>query len=199
MPAGGGSATPRRISSCSGTRKSLPESKEEQKRADDALRKHKLVSHEAPILTDDPVHCFFHAFLARDEWACTGFPIKHLDIFALRLDAKKWLRDHYKILHLKGIINDWLKEYPAIDSRIKEAGDDDDFYLFLQKQQPAHRYIPIAYVLTYADSLSKKSKKRRMANFLQWLRTQWFPATAHANIWEIITWTLPWQTSTLLP
>jgi hypothetical protein len=24
--------------------------------------------------------------------------------------------------------------------------DDDDFYLFLQNQQPAHRYIPIAYV-----------------------------------------------------
>jgi hypothetical protein len=66
------------------------------------------------------VHCFFHAFL--DEWACTGFPIKHLDIFALRLDAKKWLRDNYKILHLKGIIDDWLKEYPAIASRIKEAG-----------------------------------------------------------------------------
>jgi hypothetical protein len=40
MPAGGGSATPRRMS-----RESLPESKAEEKRVDDALRKHKLVSH----------------------------------------------------------------------------------------------------------------------------------------------------------
>jgi hypothetical protein len=86
MPAGGGSATPRRMSSRSGTRESVPESKAEEKRVDDALRKHKLVSQEATIFTDDPVHCFFHAFL--DEWACTGFPIKHLDIFAFRLDAK---------------------------------------------------------------------------------------------------------------
>ena len=65
MPASGGSVTPRRMSSRSVTRASLPESTAEEKRVDDALRKHKLVSHEATIFTDDPVHCFFHAFLAR--------------------------------------------------------------------------------------------------------------------------------------
>ena len=104
MPPSGGSATSRRMSSRSGTRASLPESTAEEKRVDDALRKHKLVSHEATIFTDDPVHCFFHAFL--DEWACTDFPTKHLDIFALRQDVKKWLRDNYKILHVNGIIED---------------------------------------------------------------------------------------------
>ena len=84
--AGGGSATPRRMSSCSGTRASLPKSKAEEKRVDDALCKHKIGSHEDTIFTDDPVHCFFHAFL--DAWACTGFPMKHLHIFAICLDIK---------------------------------------------------------------------------------------------------------------
>ena len=74
----------------------------------------------ATIFIDDPVHCFFHAFL--DEWACTDFPTKHLDFFALRQDVKKWLRDSYKLLHLNGIIEDWLTEYPDIASRIEEAG-----------------------------------------------------------------------------
>jgi hypothetical protein len=87
---------------------------------DDALCKHKLVSHEATIFTDDPVHCFLHVFL--DEWACKDFPTKHLDICAFRQDVKKWLRDNYKLLHLKEIIEDWLTEYPHVASRIKEAG-----------------------------------------------------------------------------
>ena len=86
------------MSSRSGTRASLPESTAEEKRVDDALRKHKLVSHEAIIFTDDPVHCFF------------------------RQDVKKWLRDNYKLLHRNGIIEDWLTEYPDIASRIEEAG-----------------------------------------------------------------------------
>ena len=66
--------------------RSLPESKAEEKRVDDALCKHKIGSHEDTIFTDDPVHCFFHAFL--DAWACTGFPMKHLHIFAICLDIK---------------------------------------------------------------------------------------------------------------
>ena len=86
------------MSSRSGTRASLPESTAEEMRVGDALRKHKLVSHEATIFTDDPVHCFF------------------------RQDVKKWLRDNYKLLHRNGIIEDWLTEYPDIASRIEEAG-----------------------------------------------------------------------------
>jgi hypothetical protein len=82
-------------------------------------KKHKLVSREARIFTDDPAHCFFHAFL--DEWACTDFPTEHSDIVALRQDVKKWLRDNYKLLHRNGIIEDWLTEYPDIASRIEEA------------------------------------------------------------------------------
>ena len=65
-PASGGSATPRRMSSRSRTRATLPEPTAEEKRVDDALRKHKLVSQQGTIFTDDPVHCFFHAWL--DEW-----------------------------------------------------------------------------------------------------------------------------------
>ncbi len=34
----------------------------------------------------------------------------------------------------------------AITSISASTGADDDFYLFLQKQQPSHRYIPIGYV-----------------------------------------------------
>ena len=37
-----------------------------------------------------------------------------------------------------------------------------------------------------------------MANFLQWLRTQWFPAIGHTPR-ETITHALQWQISTLLP
>jgi hypothetical protein len=74
-------------------------------------------------------------------------------IFALRLYAKKWLRDNYKILHLKGIIDDGLKKYRVIASRIKEAG--------LRGQSV------------------KKVKKKKNGKFLQWLLTQWFPATGH--------------------
>ena len=33
-----------------------------------------------------------------------------------------------------------------VPSRGFPDDDDDDFYLFLQKQQPAHRYIPIGYI-----------------------------------------------------
>ena len=34
--------------------------------------------------------------------ACTDFPTKHLDTFALRQDVKKRLRDNYKLLHRNG-------------------------------------------------------------------------------------------------
>ena len=53
---------------------------------------------------------------------CTDSPTLHLDIFALRQDAKKWLRDNYELLKRNGIIKDWLMDYPDIASRIEEAG-----------------------------------------------------------------------------
>ena len=135
------------MSSRSGTRASLPESLAEEKRVDDALCKHKLVSHEATIFTDDPVHCFFHAFL--DEWACTDFPTKHLDIFALRQDVKKWLRDNYKLLHLKGIVEDWLSEYPDIAAESRKQA--------------------------YTDSLSKRSKNKNFKLSASYREcTHWF-------------------------
>ena len=120
MPPRGGNVTLRRMSSRSGTRASLPESIAEEKRVDESLRKHKLASHEATTFNDDPGHCFFHAFL--DGWACTDFPTQHLDIFALRKDVKKCLRDEYDTLNSKGIIDEWLQEYPDKARRIHEAG-----------------------------------------------------------------------------
>ena len=120
MPPRGGNVTLRRMSSRSGTRASLPESIAEEKRVDESLRKHKLSSHEATTFNDDPGHCFFHAFL--DGWACTDFPTQHLDIFALRKDVKKCLRDEYDTLNSKGIIDEWLQEYPDKARRIHEAG-----------------------------------------------------------------------------
>ena len=157
----------RRMSTRSGT--SLPESTAEEKRVDDALRKHKLVSLEATIFTDDPVHCFFHAFL--DEWACTDFSTKHLDIFALRQDVKNWLRDNYKLLHLKGIIEDWLTEYPDIAESRKQA---------------------------YADSLSKKSKTKNGKFSAMAMYSMASCHRAYTHVWETITRALQWQTSTLL-
>ena len=108
MPPRDGNVTLRRMSSRSGTSASLPESIAEEERVDEALRKHNLSSHEATTFNNDPGHCFFHSFL--DGWACTDFPTKHLDTFALRQDVKKRLRDNYKLLHLKGIIEDWVTE-----------------------------------------------------------------------------------------
>jgi hypothetical protein len=96
MPPSGGSAISRRMSSRSGTRASLPESTAEEKRVDDALRRHKLVSHEAGHCYDDPVHCFFIAFL--DGWTRKDFPTKHFEYLGLRMDAKRCLRDNYKLL-----------------------------------------------------------------------------------------------------
>jgi len=80
MPAGGGSAPQRHLSrvedtklstnkqhslSRSGARASLKESKEEEKRVDDALQLYMLVAYEAADITSDIVHCFFLAFWMR--------------------------------------------------------------------------------------------------------------------------------------
>jgi hypothetical protein len=138
---------------------------------DDALRKYKLVSHEATIFTDDPVHCVFHAFL--DEWACTDFPTKHLDIFALRQDIKKWLRDNYKLLHRNGIIEDWLTEYPDIASRIEETG--------LRGQS------------------IKKVKNQEWQIFCNGYALNGSCHRTYTHVWVTITSALQWQISTLLP
>ena len=50
------------------------------------------------------------------------FPHQAFRHFRAPKDAKKWLSDNYKLLHLNGIIEDWLTEYPDIASRIEEAG-----------------------------------------------------------------------------
>ena len=92
----------------------------EEKSVDEALRKHNLSSHEATTFNDDPGHCFFHSFL--DGWACTDFPTQHVDIYALRKDVKKCLQDEYDTLNSKGIIDEWLQEYPDKARRIHEAG-----------------------------------------------------------------------------
>jgi hypothetical protein len=63
MPAGGGSSSPIGTFSRSGARASLKESKEEEKRVDDALQLYMLVAYESADITSDIVHCFFLAFL----------------------------------------------------------------------------------------------------------------------------------------
>ena len=50
------------------------------------------------------------------------FPHQAFRHFRAPKDAKKWLSDNYKLLHLNGIIEDWLTEYPDIASKIEEAG-----------------------------------------------------------------------------
>ena len=50
------------------------------------------------------------------------FPHQAFRHFRASPGRQKWLRDNYKLLHLKGIIEDWLSEYPDIASRITEAG-----------------------------------------------------------------------------
>ena len=103
------------------------------------------------------------------------FPHEALAHFRDLPGHQKWLRDNYMILHLKGIIDDWLEEYPAIASKIEEAG--------------------------FTRTVCRKSQKKKRMAFLRWLRTQRFPATGHtpASIWEIFTRALQWRTSTLLP
>jgi hypothetical protein len=89
------------------------------------------------------------------------------------MDANKWLRDNYKILQLKGIIDDWLKEYPDIAAKSTRQA--------------------------YADSLSKRSKKNNSKLSAMATNSTVSCHRAHAIVWEIIRCALQWQTSTLLP
>ena len=137
---------------------------------DDALRKHKLVTHEATTFTDDPVHCFFHAFL--DEWACTDFPIKHLDIFALRQDVKNGSATIISFFTSRG------------SSKI---GYRSTLTLPAESRRQA-----------YTDSLSKKSKNKNGKLSAMVTYSMVSCHRAYAHVWEIITRALQWQTSTLL-